>query len=168
MQLSCIALSSILVLYFLLKTIRTIKLQLFRTHTKKLNFTVTGIFLLSWLSVFLFLPVKVTILADTHEVSSIYDTGKGCFDIVLAHSKESNTGIDKIEATEYHTLHDLCCYDDAKLNTNTDNTEVPVISYVLGDEISARLVLKATLYINNSLSPPLITLSIIRVTRLLI
>jgi len=117
----------------------------------------------------LFLPLRVSLLANTHGVSSIYNSDKGCFDIVLSHSEESDSGYNNVEEKKNHQFQNQCCYDDAliKNECSTCYIAVPFFSYLSGNYAEPVIQFTASIYLKNSLSPP-VTLVVIKVTQLLI
>jgi hypothetical protein len=134
-----------------------------------LNFAIAATFLFSWLGFSLFLPLRVSVLANTHGISTIYNSDKGCFDIVLKHSEESNSEYNKVEEKKHHQFQNQCCYDDAliKNKCSTCYIAVPNFSYMLGNYAEPVIQFTASIYLKNSLSPP-VTLAVIKVTQLLI
>lgn len=141
----------------------------FRTYLRNLNVATIASFLFSWAGFFFFLPLSVSVLADTHEVSSTYNLDKGCFEIVLQHSDESNSEYDQVEQKKHHQFQNQCCYDDALLRNECPDCKFmfPIISYLFGNYVEPVFQISVPVYLNDDLSPPL-TLKVIKVTQLLI
>jgi hypothetical protein len=141
----------------------------FRTYVRRFNFAITAIFIFSWVGFSLLLPLSVSALANTHVVSSIYNTDKGCFDIVLAHSEKSNSEYNKVEQKKHHQFQNQCCYDDARIRNECPDCTIalPTFSYLLGNYVGPGFQFTTSIYLKNSLFSPA-TLKVIKVTQLLI
>ncbi|MCH2450834.1 MAG: hypothetical protein MK198_11920 [Gracilimonas sp.] len=140
----------------------------FRAYLRNLNVATIASFLFSWAGFFFFLPLSVSVLASTHDVSSTYNLDKGCFDIVLEHSEESNSGYNTVEK-KHHQFQNQCCYDDARIRNECPDCEIalPTFSYLPGSYVEPVFQFTASIYPKNSLSPP-VTFKVIKVTQLLI
>jgi|TARA_R100001143_G_scaffold37330_1_gene34901 hypothetical protein len=143
-------------------------LYFFRAYLRNLNVATIASFLFSWAGFFFFLPLSVSVLASTHDVSSTYNLDKGCFEIVLQHSEETNSEYKTVEK-KHHQFQNQCCYDDALLRNECPDCKFmfPIIPYLFGNYGDPVVQITLPVYLKDNLSPP-ITLKVIKVTQLLI
>tara|TARA_R100000908_G_scaffold61512_1_gene39632 strand:- start:194 stop:595 length:402 start_codon:yes stop_codon:yes gene_type:complete len=133
-----------------------------------LNVAIAAAFLFSWVGFSLLLPLSVSVLASTHDVFSTYNSDKGCFEIVLQHSEDTNSGYKTVEK-KHHQFQNQCCYDDALIRNECPDCKIalPTISYLFGNYAEPVFQFSVSIYLKNNLSPP-VTLKVIKVTQLLI
>jgi hypothetical protein len=145
--------------------------KIFRSHINTILKLALSSFVLSWLLLFLVSPLQIVALGKTHQVFSIFNPDEGCFDLILDHHQSAEAEcLSDSKDHDLHVLHDSCCYDEFLLKTKKPDIkpDVSVIHSLFKPSTPWFQKRSLSTYLENNLPPPLVTLKILRVTRLLI
>ncbi|MEX2574959.1 MAG: hypothetical protein WD317_11705 [Balneolaceae bacterium] len=145
-------------------------MKFIRKHISLFYKLTTGAFISSWVMLVLALPVQTVALAESYQVFSVFNAAEDCFELVIDHHKNADSEhFADGEGHDQHSFHSSCCYDDFLVKLKNQDVHHALIFEQPVDEVHAFSSPKTpTVHFFEENLPPPVTLSVIRVTRLLV
>ncbi len=146
-------------------------MKLLRSNIDVLNKLTIGSFVFSWLMLVIAIPAQIVAMAGSHTIFSVYNAEEGCYELVMNHHKDAEGAhLSDVEEHDIHSFHSSCCYDEflVKLKKQDTQQDAPIANILFETSPSSFHKQSESFYLENNLPPPLVTLEVIRVTRLLI
>jgi len=142
-----------------------------RSHISAFYRFATGGFILSWLLTAVALPVMISLIADSHSVSSIFNVEEGCYEWVMGHQEADNDFQLMDEDNDLHSFHSSCCFDDLALTFKKQEADYDLPIFYINTDINFSLLaeqMARPVTLQEKPLPPPVSAQELRITRLLI